>query len=446
MKKFLVVIITTLLFGACTKDVTKPELTRNRNLKSLISNVSPTGRYDFYILPDASDLDNIPQDRRNPLTPEKVELGKMLFFETGIAQKSRYTSGIGTYSCASCHIPEAGFRPGSAQGVADGGVGFGINGEMRIKSLEYQEDELDVQSARPLSLINVAYVTNTFWNGQFGSGGVNEGTEELWHELEELELNNLGYEAIETQNIEGVEVHRLETNKEIADRYGYTEMFDKAFPDIKEEDRYSTFVTSLALSAYIRTITASKAPFQDYLRGNHDALSDQEKLGAEMFFGKAKCSNCHYNQNLGSMEFHRLGVKDMYQRPSFNTDKSDRRNLGRGGFTLDEEDYYKFKVPQVYNTADAPFFFHGSSQHTIEDVIDYKLRAESENPNIPTETLSDKFKPRDLTEEERSALIAFMRNGLRDPDLIRYKPTSVLSGSCIPNNDEQSQLDLGCNN
>ncbi len=437
-------LLAVLLIGSCAKDVTSEEVQLDVSLKRLISNVAPTGNYDYYIVPDNTELDLIPQDLRNPLTPAKVELGKMLFFETGLAMEARYSTGIGTYSCATCHLPEAGFRPGAPQGVADGGEGFGLNGENRVKNNVYTEDELDTQSARPLSLINVAYVTNTFWNGQFGSRGANEGTEELWHELEELELNSLGYEAIETQNIEGVQVHRIATTKSLLDQYGYTEMYDEVFSDLREEDRYSTFATSLALSAYIRSITSSKAPFQEWLKGASEAMSMQEKLGAEVFFGKARCSNCHYEQNLGSNEFHRLGVKDLYQRPSFSTSASDRRNLGRGGFTLNEEDYYKFKVPQLYNLADAPFYFHGSSKHSIEEVIDYKIDAISENPNVDSGTLSDKFLPIEISEEERENLIIFLKSGLRDPDLLRYKPAFVLSGNCFPNNDFQSRVDLGC--
>lgn len=445
MKNIIAVFFGLLLLNSCSKDVTSEEVLVDVNLKRLISNNSPSGSYDYYILPSENELDLIPQDRRNPLTPEKVALGKMLFFETGLAMDARYEAGIGTYSCATCHIPEAAFRPGAPQGVADGGMGFGLNGENRIKNRQYREDELDSQAARPLSMINVAFVGNTFWNGQFGSKFANEGTEDLWDVLPELEGNHLGYEAIETQNFVGIVVHRIATSKELLDQYGYTEMYDRSFPDLQEEERYSNFATSLALSAYIRSITSSKAPFQSWLKGDHEAITPQEKLGAQVFFGKARCANCHYEKNLGSNEFQRIGVKDLYQRPSFNALRTDRRNLGRGGFTLKEEDNFKFKVPQLYNLIDDPNYFHGSSKHSIEEVIAYKEKAVSENPNIPTETLSEKFRPISLNEEERLALLAFLKNSLRDPDLLRYKPDHLLSGNCFPNNDAQSKMDLGCN-
>jgi len=442
--KSLFTVLSLFLLVSCANDQTSNTLELDIKLRNYIADASETGEESYYILPSSDDLDNIPQDPKNPLTKVKVELGRQIFYDTGLGMDAMKSSGMGTYSCASCHLPTAGFRPGSAQGVADGGIGFGFNGEARVKNRDYEENELDVQSARPLSLINVAFVTNTFWNGQFGSTGVNVGTEEVWHEAEETELNDLGFQGIETQNIEGLAVHRITINKEILDQYGYTDMFDDAFPDVEEADRYNRFQASMAVSAYIRTILSDKAPFQEWLKGDERAMSVSEKEGASLFFGKARCANCHYRPNLGSLEFHALGVKDMYQSPSFNSASTDKRNLGRGGFTLKEEDNFKFKVPQLYNMDDAPFFFHGSSKRTLEEVVDYKIEAVSENPNVSNERLSTVFRPVNLTEEERSNLLLFLKTSLKDPNLERHAPTAVLSGSCFPNNDPQSRMDIGC--
>jgi len=221
-------------------------------------------------------------------------------------------------------------------------------------------------------------------------------------------------------------------------------MFDAAFPSVNPTERYQRFYASLAVSAYIRTILSDEAPFQNWLKGDDNAMTLDEKKGAIVFFGKANCTNCHFRPNLGSLEFHALGVKDMYQSPSFNTKESDRRNLGRGGFTLNPDDNFKFKVPQLYNLDDAPFFFHGSSKRTLEEVIDYKIKAETENPIVPQEDLSIKFLSLDLSDEERSNLLLFLKKSLRDPNLERHAPTEVLSGFCFPNNDPQSRIDLGC--
>ncbi|NNE26746.1 MAG: hypothetical protein HKN09_07875 [Saprospiraceae bacterium] len=444
-KRYLVILLLLTFIWACTKDKMPSLIELDQELESLIKQASSTGSTDFYILPDENDLDSIPQDPKNPLTEVKVELGKFLFFDTGFAMDAVKESGMGTYSCASCHIPEAGFRPGNFQGIADGGNGFGLNGENRVRNGDYQEEELDVQSARPLSMTNVAFVTNTFWNGQFGAGGANIGTEEVWGLREDTERNNWGFEAIETQNFEGIAAHRILVTEELIDAYGYRDMFDEAFPELTEALRYSNYAGALALSAYIRTILTTQAPFQNWLKGDRNALSYEEKKGGILFFGKANCTTCHYNKNLGSIEFHALGVQDMDQIPSYNTSSSDRRNLGRGGFTLKEEDNYKFKVPQLYNMSDAPFYFHGASKRTLEEVIDYKVAAQSENPRVDQSLISENFIPLDLSEEEKGFLVQFLAKSLRDPNLERYKPTSVKSGFCFPNNDLQSRIDLGCN-
>jgi cytochrome c peroxidase len=447
MNRYIIVaLISVICLASCVKDKMPELIELDMQLQSLIRQVpAARGNLDYYVIPDADDLSNIPQDVKNPLNPAKVELGKLLFFETGFSRNAVKPEGMATYSCGSCHIPSAGFKPGYFQGIADGGEGFGINGEDRRRSPDYIDSELDVQSARPLTMINVAYVSNTFWNGSFGANGVNVGTEHLWNEEEGTHLNALGFEAIETQNMEGLHVHRITYTEDLINQFGYKELFDEAFPDLTEEERYSNFGGSLALSAYIRTILATEAPFQKWLKGDNDALGYEEKQGGILFFGKANCSACHYKENLGSIEFHALGVNDMDQIPSYNTSASDKRNLGRGGFTNLVQDYYKFKVPGLYNVSDTPFYFHGASVRSLEDLVEYKNLALSENERVDQSLISEKFLPLNLNEEEKKHLVAFLRNGLQDPDLERYMPSEVLSGNCIPNNDLESKNDLGCN-
>ena len=387
------------VLNACTKDRMPTLVELDNQLENSIQGKSPNGTLDFYVLPNENDLHLIPQDPKNPLTPQKVELGKLMYHDTGLGQDPMKEAGRGTYSCASCHVSEAGFRPGNFQGIADGGVNFGIGGEDRVKNTLYSDDELDVQSARPLSMVNVAYVSNTFWNGQFGGGNVNEGTEDVWDLRDDTELNHLGFEGIETQNMDGLIAHRITINKELLDEYGYTFLFDQVFADVPVEERYTITTASLAFSAYIRTILANRAPFQDWLKGDREALGYEEKKGAILFFEKAQCIQCHYNQNLGSSEFHALGVTDMDQIPSYNTSPDDRRNLGRGGFTLQPEDNYRFKVPGIYNLQGANFYFHGASKTSIRDLVEYKNAAQSENSRVPQDLISSKFKPIGLTEE-----------------------------------------------
>jgi len=441
---YLFFVLAIITFSSCTADRMPSLVELDNQLRVLVASASPDKTGDYYIIPNENDLQNIPQDPANPLTPVKVALGKFLYFETGIALDAKKEAGMHTYSCATCHVPEAGFKPNNFQGVADGGKSYGVTGEKRTKNIDYKDSELDVQSARPLSMVNVTFVKNTMWNGSFGAGHVNVGTESVWNIDPGTAMNHMGMSGIETQNIEGVVTHRMKVDKKITDQLGYTEMFDQAFPEVPSSERYSLKTASFAMSAYIRTILSNRAPFQNWLKGDLSALSFDEKQGGILFFGKAKCSNCHYEKNLGSHEFHALGVKDMYQIPSYNAKASDKRNLGRGGFTLKEEDNFKFKVPGIYNVGDSRFYFHGASKTSLEEVIRYKAATIPENPNVAKEKISPKLLPFELTDLEVNQLVKFLEKGLRDPDLLRYKPTSIKSGLCFPNNDPQSRIDLGC--
>ncbi len=435
-----------LFLFACTHDKVYIDKPLDRLLIASLERASSDGDIDHFILPESDDFARIPQDFYNPITAEKVQLGNRLFFETGLALAPNKEIGKHTYSCASCHVPSAGFRPGREQGIADGGTGFGVNGENRSKSPDYEEWELDVQGLRPLSVLNVAFVKNTTWNGRFGSKDANIGTEDRWKLDPTLEINAAGLAALESQNIEGMELHRLKITEEVLDEYGYRLLFDAAFSDLPKEERYTKKTASFAISAYLRTLLTNKAPFQEYLKGRKTALSDREKRGAILFFGEAKCYHCHKEPNLGANEFYAIGVKDLYETgKAFDTSKEDPRNLGRGGFTGNQADRYKFKVPQLYNLGDAPFFFHGSSKYSLREVVEYFNEGVSENNTVPKEQLAHQFKPLYLSDEEMDDLTAFLENGLRDSDLERYVPSSLPSGNCFPNNDPASQLELGCN-
>jgi cytochrome c peroxidase len=181
------------------------------------------------------------------------------------------------------------------------------------------------------------------------------------------------------------------------------------------------------------------------VRGEREAMSDQEKAGAMVFFTKAGCYRCHKGASLSSNEFHALGVRDLWESGAFATGPEDIRNFGRGGFTGLEEDRYKFKVPQLYNMKNSPFYFHGSSRHSLRSVVEYFNEGVPENDRVPTAQISPIFHPLNLTEQEISDLVQFLEHGLYDPNLERFVPEEVLSGNCFPNNDPLSQEQLGCN-
>ena len=449
MKKSLLILIPVIgiiLYGGCTYDY---DLTLDNQLKDALNTHSETGHYSAYILPASNDYAALPnQDPKNPVTAEKVALGKMLFFETGLGLEAKNPVSLRTYSCSSCHIPARAFTAGRFQGIADGAIGFGMSGEGRKINPLYTGDQVDAQGARPLTIINTAYVTNALWAGSFGSFNVNTGTESVWHQDTLIEINFKGLMGLEANNARALAVHRQVINEAVVDSLGYKDMYDAAFPDIPENERYNRITGSYALAAYFRTVLANEAPFQMWLKGNEKALSDQQKRGAILFFGKAGCVHCHNSPSLNSdpHKFFALGVRNEFQNNNlvFRTDRYDNRNLGRGGFTGLYEDRHKFKVPQLYNLKDFGFYFHGASKTTVKQVVEYFNEAETENPDVPITQISTYFKPLHLTKDEISDLVEFLEEGLYDPNITRYAPDQVLSGYCFPDNDPVSQVDLGC--
>lgn len=442
---FFLLLFILFSFAACKKEGIK-EGGIDFDLNQLLEEAAPNGSSSFFQLPDSDDYGSIPQDPRNPITTYKVDLGRMLFHETGLAQAAMLDSGKGTYSCASCHFAGAGFQAGRHQGIGEGGLGFGKNGEGRVVAHHYAEEELDVQPIRTPSAMNGAYQRITLWNGQFGATGMNKDTEYAWEAGTPLEANHLGYEGLETQAIAGLKVHRLDITQDLMEELGYIQAFDQAFSDIPPGDRYTREMAGLAIAAYERTILANQAPFQRWLQGKENAMNKTEKLGAMLFFGKAQCINCHTGPALNSMKFYALGMNDLADTalPTMGTSSNDKANLGRASFTNRPWDFYKFKVPQLYNLADSPFYGHGSSFTTIKEVLTYKNDAIPENPNVLSSQLPKPFRPLNLSDEEIDQLTTFLEISLRDPELERYQPHQILSGNCFPNNDQQSAQDLGC--
>ncbi len=432
-----------LVFSACKKD-NGPNL--DELLTEALEIASQTGNLDFFLQPASNDYAAIPQDPNNPITADKVLLGSMLYHETALAMNPMHDQGEGTYSCASCHFASAGFQANRHQAIADGGSGFGANGEGRVPHSDYDFSEMDVQPIRTPSAMLGAYQECLLWNGQFGATGPNVGTSAQWTPGTPKETNNLGYEGLEIQAIAGLDVHRMVIDKDWLEIRNYKTLFDDAFPEISEPERYTREYAGLAIAAYERTLMPNQAPWQRWLAGNKKAMSDDQKRGAIVFFEKANCVSCHTGPALNSMAFYALGMSDLFenQEATYGADADSDANLGRYSFTQVDADKYKFKVPQLYNLVDSKFFGHGASFTSIRDVLEYKNAAQKENTVVPDSQLSPEFVPLELTSEEIDDLTTFLAEALRDPNLERYEPLGILSGNCFPNNDAQSRVDLGC--
>ena len=271
-------------------------------------------------------LDNyLPVPEDNPLTREKVELGRRLFNEKQLSRD-------GTVACSTCHDPKRNFTDDKplAEGV------FGRIGARRVPAI-----------------LNRAYGTAFFWDGRIPT-------------LEEQVLQPIINDKEMDMTLEEA-VARLREDEE------YAEEFDSVFGHaITEQD------ISHALASYVRTILAGNSRYDRYLNGEGDALTELERRGLEIFRGKGNCTDCHLGPNLTDEKFRNTGIawKD-----------GELADLGRFRFTKRENDRGSFKTPTLRNAAGRAPYMHDGSLATLSDVADYYDRGGNRNPWLDRELL-----------------------------------------------------------
>jgi len=462
----MLVAVSTILLSACGSGaivepsvvVTPPppltdlQIASTNELETFISNP------DDYLIPMSNDFDNIPQDPLNRITASKVKLGKLLFHETGVTGESVGGSD-NEYSCASCHQHTAGFKSGNAQGIGDGGVAFGVRGEMRMANTDLEDVTIiDHQPIASPTVLNVAYQDVMLWNGQFGNseGSINTDvdTDRLMTMGTPKTANLLGLSGVETQAVAGIGVHRLMMGEGsiVTTNPEYVELVEEVREENEDVQEVSLgTLAALSIAAFERTILANESPFQQWLRGDKEAMTEDQVKGATVFFGKGQCSACHSGPALSSPVgassdemFMSIGFADLdaYNEVHSVIPEDQGERLGRGGLTGNPADNYKFKIPTLYNLAQSEFLGHGNSFRSVREVVEYKNNGIPENPMA--ENIDPRFKPLYLSQEEVDYLVAFIEGGLKDDNLQRYVPEQLPSGQCVINNDYQSRLDLGC--
>ena len=449
MKNFTLASLVLVLLVSCAKDLDDYEvLTESQldtELSTLIEDVSNGEGNGFFILPESGDYAAIPQDPLNPITASKVALGKLLLHETAMGGRPKMDERKFQYACATCHPVASAFGSGRRQGIGEGGMGFGLQGEGRFVDPTMPIDSLDVQPIKVPTLLNLAYQDVALWDGRFGGTGTNAGTEAGWDLIPE---NYAGFQGVEVQAMQGQNEHRLLINDHFLDSFNYRTLFDLAFSDVPQENRYTRETAGMAIAAYNRTLLSNEAPWQSYLKNDLDALSDQEKRGAIVFLNEGKCVQCHTGPALKDKSFHAFGFADFDNSPNAIVKPAVNMSLverGRGSFTGNPEDDFKFKTPTLYNLIDIGFFGHGGSFTSIAEVVAYKNEGNPQNTSVPDSQLAADFGGLELTATQMEDLTAFISNGLRDRNLIRYVPDAINSGFCFPANDVPAREDLGCN-
>ncbi|MEN8265038.1 MAG: cytochrome c peroxidase [Nitrospirota bacterium] len=321
-------------------------------------------------------LPALPVFPENPITAEKVKLGKKLFFDKRL-------SGSGTVNCAACHDPEKGYSDGLEMSY-----GYPTTKNWR----------------NTLPLINLAYGSLLSWDGRSST-------------LAEQTLSEIESAFKMNQNIDYLE----EELKEVPE---YVSEFQRVFGTEITRERIA-----MALAAFQRTLVSKNAPIDRYLNGEEDALSPIQKKGYDIFTGKGQCVKCHRGPNLAGEWFYNLGVPE---NPDVTIDSqvsATRRfsakvsgykayrtlteDPGRYLVTKDQKDWKAFRVPSLRDVALTGPYMHNGVFSTIEEVIDFFNVGGGDDPNR-TELL----KPLYLDNKEKKALKAFLLEGLKG-ELVR---------------------------
>ena len=389
-----------------------------------------------YTLPASDDYDAIPQDPSNPITTAKVELGRLFFHDNRFALNG-FSDQSPSWSCSTCHTVATGFKPGVSQGIGEGGEGIGVDRRLSFGfdplAPDMATNKPDMQPIAVPSILNVAFQEVVLWNGQLGNANNGLVNSTLSNDIVVPQnlpssVNSHQLAGIESQAIAGQLVHRLRftENSPLQNLASYRSMWNAAYPggssDIAQD-------VAKAIAAFERTVYANQAPFQRWLKGDNTAMNESELAGANLFFGKAGCSACHQGPALSSRQgaqeselFFALGFADFdNNKVAIHGHIEDNARLGRGGFTQNPAQNYQFKVPQLYNLADANVFGHGASFSSIKSVVEYKNRGVPQNADAAT-NLDFRFQPLNLSIREVNELTTFLTSALYDPNLARYLP------------------------
>ena len=281
----------------------------------------------------------------NPLSKEKIELGKLLYFDPRLSKD-------GTLACAGCHNPYHGFADPAPTSK---GVGFKLGGR------------------NSPTVINRLFSSDQFWDGRA------KDLEEQAHGP----LTNPVEMAMASHDAVVGEVKKVDAYKPFFKAaYGSEDIDMKKIAD--------------AIASYERTVVSGNSPFDRYQAGDKDAMSASQVRGWALFQGKANCQTCHVSFNFTDEGYHNLGV-------GWDPAKKELKDVGRFEVTKNPMDKGAFKTPTLRNIVETAPYMHDGSEATLRQVIELYDRGGNANPN-----LSPKMKPLNLTPAEKDDLLAFL--------------------------------------
>ncbi|MEX1026297.1 MAG: cytochrome c peroxidase [Planctomycetota bacterium] len=363
----------------------------------------------------------------NPGTPEKVLLGKALFWDEQV-------SSTNTVACGTCHIPSGGGGdprsaleplnstnpgPDGLFGSADDrigsrGVPWRLADGRYVYDIDFALAERVTRRKAP-SMIGAAYHTELFWDGRASSTFRDPVTDQvvsyfdaaleaqaLAPILSPVEMGHAGRTLADVvSKLQAIEPLRLAESvpadlAQFVDGKTYPELFDLAFPS--SSTSFGPVEIAQALASYQRTLIADDTPYDRWLAGDSGAFTGPEKRGHTVFQTEGQCAICHMEPFTSDFQYHAIGVRPPAE------------DGGRQEVTGSFGDRGLFKTPGLRNLALRGRYFHDGSAESVEEVIDFYVRggdfAENQSPNLT---------PLNLNHAEASDLLAFLSTGLLDP-------------------------------
>ena len=324
----------------------------------------------------------IPHD--NPLTADKVTLGQALYFDKRLSVDN-------TVSCATCHDPATAFADRNT-------LARGIAGRIGTRNVP--------------TTLNAMFNQRQFWDGRARS--LEE--QAMQPLLNPLEMGMPDREAVVTR-LNAIPEYR----KSFAAAFGKGAI---TFADVAR-----------AIASYERTLLSADSPFDRFMAGDTRAMTEGQKRGWQLFRGKANCIACHAftgdSPFFTDNKFHNTGIKagDLNLEELWSRFGSKPLNelahtekfteLGRFLITKQKQDTGAFKTPTLRDVELTPPYMHNASEKTLLDVMRFYNEGGKRNPY-----LDEKIRPLNLSDEELSDLVEFMR-ALTSDSVLRQSQQST---------------------
>jgi cytochrome c peroxidase len=335
----------------------------------------------------------------NPVTKDKVTLGRVLFWDPIL-------SGRRDVACATCHHPRFGYAENRDLSIGVDGIGLGASRQVKTAS------------TIPFVKRNSQTILNTAFNGITDGGAHDPSSAPMFWDLRAKGLEAQALEPIKTlEEMRGDTYTEANAIPSVVARLNavaeYRDLFARAFSGVRP---ITGDQLGQALAAFQRSLTASNAPFDHYMRGEAAAMSDAQLRGMRRF-QRVGCINCHHGPMFSDYQVHVLGVPDNPQ-------------LRVSDAGVDQT--YAFRTASLRNLTYTAPYMHNGVFDSLRDVLEFYddvsgRRGRARNAHVSREQLDPLLRQLRDPDDRAGDLIAFLE-ALTDESFDRTVPIRVPSG------------------